>query len=327
MIFKDIQVKDGDITYLCEYIPYSRVSSQDKRSRDFILAFKEKDSSAIQYACNQIAPQLGDHFALAAVPSSKVVANGCSASHELIKKLIQQLPDKKIVDAGKCLVRTIDITPQHLLKGKRNPEVLLHSLEVEHPELVKNQDILVIDDITTSGNSFSTARELLLRHGARSVVGLAMGKTITDEDLQCGFIFSIDSLLETETPSSLTQCISDILSEVSFPFKVAFITQNPEAVRQTFNTDIILDRENMGNKYAHAKQLLQIYEPCIIACTDDARDIVEAKRLGMLTVYLSPKTKQHVDTEKYDYIISSLSEITSHHIVDKLDEVVQVLWK
>lgn len=48
-----------------------------------------------------------------------------------------------------------------------------------NPELSIDGDvILLVDDVTTSGNSLSACKELLLSHGASRVAMFALGKSI-----------------------------------------------------------------------------------------------------------------------------------------------------
>ena len=289
MIFNNLKAQDGDITYLCEYIPHSRTTYRDKCSEDFILAFKNKDVSAIQYACDQIVPQLGTNFAIAAVPSSKVISNGSSASHELIRKIIRQKNDKSIVDAGECLYRTHDILAQHMQKGRRDPEILLDSLDVRHQELINDMDILVIDDITTSGNSLITARDLLLKHGAKSVIGLAIGKTIDYENLNTALVLSIDSILK-ECPNILIDINTVLFNPLNNSFSkdyTVLITANENMSDATDINYIFRGDKDITMLLARAKQLVHTYMPCIIVCADNESDIIAAKKLGMTTVKLN----------------------------------------
>lgn len=317
MFFKDIQAQDGDIVYLCEYIPHSRTRYRDKRSEDFVLAYKDKEMAAIQYACQQIAPQLGNDIALAAVPSSKCISNGSSASHELIRALVNQLPDNHLIDAGSCLIRTTDIPAQHMAKGKRDPLTLLRSLGVKNSNLIRDKDVIVIDDITTSGNSFITARDLLLKHGARHVVGLAIGKTITHENTISGFIFSVDSLLSNPTDiSSLKQFVLKIKSTITMNH-IAFITSFHSIVNEIPDIDFIMDKnksEDVTRLYAGVKQSIQTYEPCIIVYGDTERELAAAKQLGMTTVMVSKESVR----SKADHIIKPWENALSKDILERM---------
>lgn len=337
MIFKDIQAKDGDITYLCEYVPRNRPRCHDKRSEDLVLAYKNKEKSAIQYVCDQIVPQLGDDFSLAAIPSSKMISNGCAASHELIRMIIAKAGNKKLIDAGCCLIRTKDIPAQHETKGKRNSDVLRDSLGVQSPELIRGRDVLVIDDITTSGNSFSTAREALLCEGAASVVGFAVGKTITNNELRNGFIFDIDDKLSGGKSDEVLERLIDEIFKESVQATVSLITRHSNEIGGIPGIDFVLERDESGaippsmydgkitSLYAHAKQLMRIYEPCITMFGKSEQDIRLAKALGMVTVLIADQAEKSEADFAFDSVGNAISSLPQ--ILEKANAAIDVLQR
>lgn len=317
-IFKDMPfIKDGDIVYLCEYIPYNRdPNNPDKRSRDFILSFKQKDGEAIYLAYDMIMPHLGTNFAIAVVPSSKVENNYKSASHELAEMILCNEPSKTITDASRCLYRHTDMPAQHMQGGKRDPSLLLQTLEVRYPEDVAGKDVLVLDDLTTSGNSISTARQLLKEAGARQVVGLVIGKTAQADNLECGFIFDIDQTLfdtsaiepyrpkdwktaidmakSLEPYDGIRELFSMIRSEYGghICLVTSSIREYAEVLAQKLDVDPLHvvaygDYQNAKpdiEPYCVAKKILQIYDPCIIVVGDRESDIIPANKLYMTSI-------------------------------------------
>lgn len=77
------------------------------------------------------------------------------------------------------LVRHTDSADSRLTPGaKRDIYEQFRTIHVnpEYERTIREKSILVLDDFTTSGCSFETARRMLLQAGARRVVGLAIAK-------------------------------------------------------------------------------------------------------------------------------------------------------
>lgn len=59
----------------------------------------------------------------------------------------------------------------------RDKGVHLDSFAVNPDVPVADEVVLVVDDVTTSGNSLYACRDILLAHGAKRVALLALGQT------------------------------------------------------------------------------------------------------------------------------------------------------
>lgn len=198
MVFNDsyITIEDGEFGYLCEYFPKNK-SFYEERTQRFLLGFKNGYEDQVNMVFNQLYPQLGDEFAIAVIPSSDRNNNYRSACHSLAGKILDKaLEDKKyIVDATMCLYRHTTIPSAHSSRGPRSKQVHLDSIRVNHLKLVEGLDVLVLDDITTSGSSFEAAYDLLKAAGAKKVISFAVGRTVTsmlEDVLKYGFIFDLD---------------------------------------------------------------------------------------------------------------------------------------
>lgn len=325
-IFNNIHPSDGDITYLCEYIPVKRTgyAEQDVRSRDFVLAFKDQETAIVKSVADYLYPNLGDDFAIAAFPSSKVEKNFRSAPHALAREIIERAEEdsskENVIDASSCLYRFADTETVHMSSGARTPDRHLNSIEVRHPDLVRGKDVLVIDDVTTSGSSIKAACELLHQAGARKVVGFVVGKTIQENNLRTGFIFDLDQTLFNTEPVRPyreakdwdTACnmarelspydgIPELLDAIrrlpdSLP-EIYVVTNSPHryadilAAKLGIRPQCIVAYNDVSHPKPdpeglfRAKQRMQLYEECIVAVgDDDMRDISPARRLGMTTV-------------------------------------------
>ena len=61
--------------------------------------------------------------------------------------------------------------------GDRSRKVHYDSIKVSGELSVKGEDVLLLDDISTSGNSLLACRDILIANGARSVEMLVLGRT------------------------------------------------------------------------------------------------------------------------------------------------------
>lgn len=320
MFFKNqTNIKDGDIVYLCDYIPQNRSHTcYDVRSKELVLEFKKGNPLVIESIYEILVKQLGDKIALAAVPSSKVDCNGQSPSHILIRKLINAKGIvNNFIDASNCLYRFKDASQAHLTDGMRDKETVLESLELHDPEVIKGKDVLVFDDITTSGASFKAATDLLRKAGANRVVCLAIGRTICAESLKYGFIFNLDMTL-FDTSSLQFYCDAGKLENtgkidaVQEPYggikelfqrirrlsgyDICIISPFPLIYSKTFAYKLgvpedhivefksTVDYRQQLNPYFKSKQIMKIYEPCITVFGSRPEYLQPAKELGMTTV-------------------------------------------
>lgn len=62
--------------------------------------------------------------------------------------------------------------------GARNKEVHLHSIETVRDMDITGDIVLLMDDVTTTGNSLYACKAILLERGAQEVEMFALGKAI-----------------------------------------------------------------------------------------------------------------------------------------------------
>lgn len=55
----------------------------------------------------------------------------------------------------------------------------MDSIDVNSEMSITGEVILVVDDVTTSGNSLYACRDILMNHGASRVALLALGQTVS----------------------------------------------------------------------------------------------------------------------------------------------------
>ncbi|MEP0857121.1 phosphoribosyltransferase family protein [Trichocoleus sp. DQ-U1] len=162
--------------YLRNYHPY-----KDGKNTCFddwsgkILQLKEQKQEIVNFWCEELKEHLNfnDIFAIAVVPSH-------SANHRMsgIHRVAIELAKCGALDATSCLrrYRTIDKLSSG---GDRSLDTHKKSIELTNYSIINQQNVILIDDISTSGNSLLACKELLLEAGASQVKCVVLGKTVT----------------------------------------------------------------------------------------------------------------------------------------------------
>ncbi|MEG4575388.1 phosphoribosyltransferase family protein [Microcoleus sp. N3A4] len=173
-----------DIYYLRNYHPLYWQGEENDYFDYFsekILELKNKEKTSIDFWFKELKKHLkmDESFAIAVVPSHSS-GNQVSGIHLVAQKLAKSLPEQ-INDATLCLIRVKNIDR---LSTGGNRELYIHfqSMEVINLELIQNKNVLLLDDVSTSGNSLRAGKELLLKAGASKVKCVALGKTVTYDD-------------------------------------------------------------------------------------------------------------------------------------------------
>lgn len=177
-IFKSHDRYWNGIAVYGDYLPWGvhRSAGGDKSNyperSGKILDLKEGKDTGVAYFSGTIAAELKDGIVIATVPSHDPAKPGVG-----LKKLVAELvKDSKRVDASSSLVRTKKID-KLAAGGNRDKEVHVNSVAVAQIPLIKGCDVLLLDDVTKTGNSLLACRDLLLAAGARSVECATIGKT------------------------------------------------------------------------------------------------------------------------------------------------------
>ena len=178
-IFNDPNRSKGEmIVAYGSYKPWSWHKAEGGDSSNYpefsgrILDLKEGKAHAVKYFWERVEPELGDGFAITIVPSHDPATPGVGL--RMLAAQFAQNGDR--IDASDCLVRTAKIDKlSH--GGDRRIEVHLKSIAVEKLELIRGRDILLLDDVTRTGNSLFACRKLLLDAGTRHVQCVALGRT------------------------------------------------------------------------------------------------------------------------------------------------------
>jgi hypothetical protein len=166
---------NNDITTYGYYHPYR--GGQNPLFDSFsanILDFKNNKESAVEYFFKLLIKiDFANTEVIVIIPS-----------HDPIKKMspVKILAQKLAkhfgwIDGTECLVRKYKID-KLAYGGNRDINTHLQSLKVVSQSLIARKNILVLDDVTTSGHSLQAGKKLILDSKAKSVKLYALAKTV-----------------------------------------------------------------------------------------------------------------------------------------------------
>ncbi|MBW4544086.1 MAG: hypothetical protein KME25_06545 [Symplocastrum torsivum CPER-KK1] len=157
-----------------------------------IRDIKDCDPLAIEAFADCILSNLDNDFDCLAVIPSHYIGVDTSGIRSLCKKISRRM---KLVDATSCLVRHKP-TERLSTGGDRSIQTHLNSIKVVDNELINGKKVLLLDDVSTTGNSLKACKQLLESAGAKTVKSFVLGKTTRlGEDLEF-FCWQYDSVKE-----------------------------------------------------------------------------------------------------------------------------------
>lgn len=138
-----------------------------------ILDLKEGKAQAIKYFYNLLTQEICEDVTICVVPSSNK-DNKYSGMAKLGEMLAADGNRKNKVF---YLERTNSI-PKLAMGGDRSKEVHIQSISAVEQMDISRDIVLLMDDVTTTGNSLYACKEILMQHGASKVEMFALGKAI-----------------------------------------------------------------------------------------------------------------------------------------------------
>jgi len=186
MIFLDRKINDSDDIFgLGVYYPVTDYRFRDDKHSKAILNIKYRHDDdpdpqpwkqrnktiALSNFHRRLDSMLSREIAIAVVPPHEP-----SSSPSGIQELARRLAVNGRIDATRCLVRHKTI-PKQAAGGARSLDRHLRTIRVEHEELIIGREVLLLDDVSTTGRSLEACKRLLLDAGAAAVKCAALGKT------------------------------------------------------------------------------------------------------------------------------------------------------
>ena len=360
MIFKENSVKngvekDGDLFYFFHYIASkNNTDNFDERSKIFLINFKNGRSETVQSVFEQLKPHLNNaSFSICAVPPHNAYWQGNDGPHKLARKIVQSMSaeNKQVVDATDCVVRTKNAKPRKFGDGID----FKNTLTISNIDKIKDKDVLLIDDVYTTGKTVEYIEKLLKDNGAGKVIKFVVSKTLNPSmqfDAQKpnekkGYIIDIEDVVISRTAlkeQSFSNVNPDVVQTIKkldnyitfFPrilgkdikiekqADVCLVTsgkrKNIESIARELDIDKIIDcrdGKTHTERILAAKTLLQTYErnTFVIASTNVEMQI--AKYLHMNAVLVK---WFHQDKETYaDTIFSNTDDFTAESLLQLND--------
>lgn len=185
------------INHLCDYNKWKLGNGEKNPNADkvtgYILDIKDGPSAShfdkakiffagkLMVALQKLsAEQLPEVIAI--VPSSTKGKESPGLS-EISVATIEMLKPKgiNIQFLPNCLARTISVS-KNSTGGNRSIEKHLSSIRVSEKNVVKGRRILLLDDVSTTGNSIQACKRILQQNGASDVIMLVLGQTVLENE-------------------------------------------------------------------------------------------------------------------------------------------------
>lgn len=94
---------------------------------------------------------------------------------ELLSKNIAKLLDIPVV--SNCIHKIKDMTPQHELKDGNRFENIANTFYISNKTYIFGKNIIVVDDVLTTGSTLSECAKILKQFGAKSVYAVVIAET------------------------------------------------------------------------------------------------------------------------------------------------------
>ena len=133
---------------------------------DYKFARAQAGASAIVLALSDVLPHLPTGTLIVPVPTATVRVRERGYDHALL--VARQLAHLKKLDYDRAVTRLTQSRQVGANRALRLTQ-LEHAFLVAHPRLVKGADVLLVDDVLTTGATLETMARLLKRAGARTV--------------------------------------------------------------------------------------------------------------------------------------------------------------
>lgn len=175
---------DG-ISYMYDYFPVRY--EEHKGISERILAFKNGDDDAVRQFAAEMKEAMDDKYS--------------GYTDRLSNTIVCVMPSHEAGQYSKGLTRLAAylaftygmIDGEHLIKrkithekiasgGDRSVQKQIETLEISTDYAIAGKDIIILDDVTTTGNSIEAVRRLLYKYNVGKIYAQTLGKTYFEND-------------------------------------------------------------------------------------------------------------------------------------------------
>lgn len=176
--------KEDQIYSICDYPPYRGGSNPDiNRNTYKIMDLKSAsaqnhDAVVIEFGkrLNDGTKRLADSLGITTLQVAIVPSSEQGKVSVGLEAMLNHVQDVNIIYNEKFIVRDVTVPKAHL-GGGRSYQKNIDSVSV-HVKPDPNIPLLLIDDVSTSGNSLNSCREILLKSGVKRVYMVTIGRTV-----------------------------------------------------------------------------------------------------------------------------------------------------
>lgn len=181
-----IDINDDCIYYFVNYMQWAMVKDAPKdsylrQSTSNLISFKNGERKSYGYfrnCINKHLPELeNENWLICSIPSHDQIS---PKENNMDNFLIYCRFSSNMHHVHSLIYRKYATPKKHIGKeyGERTIEKDYDSYILRKDINVKGKNIIIFDDITTSGSSMLAARQFLKDNGANKVVCIALGKTV-----------------------------------------------------------------------------------------------------------------------------------------------------
>ncbi len=138
-----------------------------------ILDVKQQKPKGINYFTDQLRSILSntEEYVICVIPTHEI-----GAAPSGIRAIAKKLCNYSIIDGTDIIIRIKEMQKKSS-GGSRNLKSEIESLLIRDEGIVKDKQILLLDDVTTSGTSLKAGKYILEKAGAKLVIMFALGQT------------------------------------------------------------------------------------------------------------------------------------------------------
>lgn len=182
-----IDINSDDIYYFLNYYQWNKVKdlprdNQKRVNSSRILNFKNGERDNFAYFSKCFTSHINDfgneEWILCSIPGHAQTSASMNHMDYFLKYMY--LPNNMFPTVG-LIIRGKAMLEKHGENyGSRTVQKDLDSFKIGNTRDIKGKNIIIFDDITTSGCSLVAARQFLKARGANKIVCIALGKTVED---------------------------------------------------------------------------------------------------------------------------------------------------